>query len=217
MIQWLRPTRDTKVTEAIELSIEVISHLCSTALAINLLCGRCLSTSKSYWLFMSEKHCLHTAGILSHKWPTCTVSVTCFLPLFARCHRICFCLPCYIFITAGPCWYSALGRTKNTRTCAGSGKHDLTRVVEREDLPEVKALLFVRGEVPEGPWGHWVTSPGDISSRGQSAQDAHQQPGANAAAENRTQRRYSVQSDVRACRFSFLHWTRFHWLDPRLW
>ncbi|KAK1891742.1 Adenylate cyclase type 9 [Dissostichus eleginoides] len=46
-------------------------------------------------------------------------------------------------------------------------------------FPEVKALLFLRGEVPEGPRGHGVTSPGDISSRGQSAQDAHQQLSVN--------------------------------------
>lgn len=47
---------------------------------------------------------------------------------------------------------------------------------ERGRFPEVKALLFLRGEVPKGPRGHRVTSPGDISSRGQSAQDVHQQP-----------------------------------------
>lgn len=94
-----------------ELPIQVISHLYSAALVINLLRGWRLSTSESHWLFMRDKHILHVAGILSHKWPTCTVSVTCFPPLFARWHRICFSLPCYIFITAGPCWYSAGQKT----------------------------------------------------------------------------------------------------------
>lgn len=151
---------------ASELSTEDISHQCSAALAINSLCGRRLSASKSYWLFMSDKHSQHIAGILSRKWPTCTVSVTCFLSLFAQWHRICFFLPCYIFITAAPCWYSVLGRTKNTRTFAGSGKHDLTRVLEREDSQRSKHCCSSEGEVPKGPRGHWVTSLGDISSRG---------------------------------------------------
>lgn len=59
---------------------------------------------------------------------------------------------------------------------------------------EVKALLFLRGEVSNGPQGHWVTSPGNILSRGQSAQDVHQHPGANMAALKRMQRQYSVQN-----------------------
>ncbi len=107
---------------------------------------------------MSDKHSLHIAAILSHKWPTCTVSVTCFRPLFVRWHRICFSLPCYIFITAEPCWYSALRRTKNMRTCAGSGKHDLTRVVEREDSQRSKHCCSSQGKcqrVPEAiEWPH---------------------------------------------------------------
>lgn len=89
-----------------ECSIKVISHVCSAALPINLLCRRRLSTSKSYWVFMRDKESAH-ADILSHKWLTCTVSVTCFPLLFARWHRICLCLLDYIFITADLCWYSA--------------------------------------------------------------------------------------------------------------
>ncbi len=156
MIQWLRPPWDTKVTVAVGL----LSSL-QIALVINLLCGRQPSASTSYWIFMSDKHSLHSTGILSLKWPTCSVSVTCFLLLFAQWHRICFSLPCYIFITAELCWYSPLEGTENTRTCTGSGKHDLTRAVEREDSQRSKHCCSLEGKclkVPEATtWPHQAT------------------------------------------------------------
>lgn len=121
---------------ALNLYIEVISHLCTAALVINSPCGRWLSASKSYWVFMSDKHNLHIKAALSHKWPTCTVSLICFLPLFARWHRICFCLPCYIFITAELCWYSALGRTKTWEHAQG--------------LENMTSHALWRGKIPRG-------------------------------------------------------------------
>lgn len=91
-------------------------------------------------------------------------------------------------------WEHAQG-LENTRvwphTCRREGR-----------FPEVRELLFLRGEVPEGPWGHWVTSPGDILSRGESAQDAHQQLCAGAG--NRMQQ-CSIQWGLRVCRFSCHH------------
>lgn len=114
------------------LSIKAIRHLCTAAKVFNLLCGRRLSTSESHWCFMREKLSQHTADILSHQWPTCTVSLTCFLLLFATSSRIRFCLPRCIFISAEPCWYSAHRGQENMTPCTGSGKHDLTRVVERD-------------------------------------------------------------------------------------
>ncbi|AWP01910.1 Hypothetical protein SMAX5B_013170, partial [Scophthalmus maximus] len=52
------------------------------------------------------------------------------------------------------------------------------------------------GEVPEGPRGHGVTSPGDTSSRGQSAQDAHQRPPSPVVTPD------VIHSGERVCRFS---------------
>lgn len=168
--------RETKVTLAVRLpsSIEVISHLRLTAPAIYSPRGRQLSSSESYWLFMSDKHSSHVAGILSRNRPTSTASAPCFAPLFARWHRICFFLPRYIFITAEHCWYRAPWRTKTHKTMRGVWKIWPHTRCRQGSLSEVNALLSLRGEVPGGPRGHWVTPPGDVSSAGQSAQDGHQ-------------------------------------------
>lgn len=50
------------------------------------------------------------------------------------------------------------------RTCAGSGKHDLTHTLWREKIPRGHGAVSLGEEMPEGPRGHRVTSPGDISS-----------------------------------------------------
>lgn len=64
---------------------------------------------------------------------------------------------------------------------------------EGERFPEVKALLFLRGEVADGPRGHWVTSASCILSRGQSAQEVHQRAVVNAAGWEEMWRQYLRQ------------------------
>lgn len=63
------------------------------------------------------------------------------------------------------------------QTCCGGGR-----------FSKVNALLFLRGEVPNGSRGHWVTSPGNISSRG------HRHPGANMADFKKAQWQHSMQN-----------------------
>lgn len=108
--------------------------------------GGCLP-SKSYWLFMSDKHSRQIADRLSYKWLTCTVSVTCFFfsPLFTRWHRI---RHCYIFIPVESCWYSTLLGTKTRGTCAGSGKHDLTCTARTKDSQRSKHCCSSEGKWP---------------------------------------------------------------------
>lgn len=82
---------------------------------------------------------------------------------------------CHIFITLQFCWYSLLHSTtppekhRTIRLVWKTWPHTLCR---EGRIPKVKALLILRGEVLDGPWGHWLTSACNILSRGQSAGDS---------------------------------------------
>lgn len=126
--------------------------------------------------------------------------------------------PAYIFITAEPCWYSTLGRTKNMRPCAGSGKTWPHTRCREGRFPEVKKLLFLKGEVPKGPRGHWVTSPGrHIEQRAVCSRRPHQQPCANTGGRDTAVFNPELCTCLQVFMPVQLCSRHFHWLDPHLW
>lgn len=91
---------------------------------------------------------LQTVCLTSDRPVQCQWHVFFLSPLFTKWHRIHHCLHCYIFITVESCWYSPLLGTKTRGTCAGSGKHDLTRAARAKDSQRSKHCCSSKGKWP---------------------------------------------------------------------
>lgn len=179
MIQWLRPTRDPKVTIRLPSSQQssVISALQPGSL-IYCVGGGSPPPNTSDFLWVTN-----TAYTLQAFYLTSDQPVQCQWHVFFHCSLYgAGYAPVCIFITAQPCWYSVQGRTKNTPTCAGSGKHDLTRVVERGKIPRGQSTVVPQRGSARGSQRPFSDLTQRHIERGQSARDSHQQFGANAAA-----------------------------------
>lgn len=143
--------------------------------------------------FLWVTNTAHTLYSVLHLTNLCSIIDMAFFssPLLATWrHRICSCMPCYIFINIQLCWHSLYKKHKIKR----SGKHDLTHSAERKESQRSKHCWSSEGKclmVPEAvDWPQHAT----YRAEGNLLKTVQQRPSANTVAGQRTQQQHFIQN-----------------------